>query len=301
VSGQHPARAYLISDVLEEIFVHHITRYAVVKAMREGFSPIYAGFYAFDETGHAFGPDDPSSLHILRHVDRTIKKVAAACGDRYELVVLSDHGQIDTVHFKRHGKPGFGELIAGWLPGFRVQEMKGKAYGPSPDQAKGQVNVTSSGGLAHLYFAGEAKRLDYRELARRHPDLATQISALDEVALLMARDGDQDIFFKNGAELSGDELMSVLANYDDAAILHSQLSRLNSFQAAGDLVVFGSFVNGKQVNFENQAGGHGSIGGEQLHPFVLAKKEWGIDTSQVIGAHELHPILSALRDRLAAS
>lgn len=300
MSGQHPARAYLISDVLEEIFVHHITRYAVLKAMREGFSPIYAGFYAFDETGHAFGPDDSSSRHILRHVDRTIKTVAATRGDRYELIVLSDHGQIDTVHFKQHGKPGFGELIAGWLPGFRVQEMKGKAYGPPPDQAKGQVNVTSSGGLAHLYFTGESRRLGYRELVRRHPDLATQISALDEVALLMARDGDQDVFVKNGAELSGDGLMSVLANYDDAAILHSQLSRLNSFEAAGDLVVFGSFVNGKQVNFENQAGGHGSIGGEQLHPFVLAKKEWGIDTSQVIGAHELHPLLSALRDRLAS-
>ncbi|HYM96688.1 MAG TPA: hypothetical protein VET26_05275, partial [Candidatus Sulfotelmatobacter sp.] len=57
----------------------------------------------------------------------------------------------------------------------------------------------------------------------------------------------------------------------------------------------------RQINFENQAGGHGSIGGEQLHPFVLARKECGIDTSRVIGAHELHPILCALRDRLAAS
>ncbi|MHB8614076.1 MAG: hypothetical protein ACYDAL_16890, partial [Candidatus Dormibacteraceae bacterium] len=71
------------------------------------------------------------------------------------------------------------------------------------------------------------------------------------------------------------------------------------FQNAGDLIVFGSFVGGKQVNFENQAGGHGSIGGEQLHPFLLAKSEWGLDTTQVRGAHELHPILSSLRDRLA--
>src|SRR5579859_7819961 len=300
-AGQHPARAYLISDVLEEIFIHHITRYAVLKAMREGFSPIYAGFYAFDETGHAFGPDDSSSLRVLRHVDRTIEKVAAARGDKYELVVLSDHGQIDTVHFKQHGKPGFGELIAGWLPGYRVQEMKGKAYGPPRDQAKGQFNVTSSGGLAHVYCDGEPKRLGYREVTRRHPDLATRISALDEVALVMARDGEQDVFLKNGTELRDDALMATLAGYDDAAILHSQLTRLNSFEAAGDLVVFGSFVNGKQVNFENQAGGHGSIGGEQLHPFVLAQKEWGIDNSGVIGAHEIHPILSTLRDRLASS
>jgi len=63
-------------------------------------------------------------------------------------------------------------------------------------------------------------------------------------------------------------------------------------------VVFGRFADGRQVNFENQAGGHGSIGGEQLRPFVLAKKEWGFDTSGIKGAHELHAILRRLRDHL---
>ena len=79
------------------------------------------------------------------------------------------------------------------------------------------------------------------------------------------------------------------------------MRRLNSFRSSGDLVAFGSFIEGKQVNFENQAGGHGSIGGEQLHPFVLAKKEWSIDTSRVNAAHQLHPILSRLRDQLAST
>jgi hypothetical protein len=89
-----------------------------------------------------------------------------------------------------------------------------------------------------------------------------------------------------------------LAKFDDPDILLSQLSRLNSFHMSGDLVVFGAFKDGRQVNFENQAGGHGSIGGEQAHPFVLAKRAWGLDTSAVQGAHQLHPILSGLRDRL---
>jgi hypothetical protein len=93
-------------------------------------------------------------------------------------------------------------------------------------------------------------------------------------------------------------LKAVLSEYDDPGILLTQLSRLNSFEMSGDLVIFGAFKEGKQVNFENQAGGHGSIGGEQAHPFVFAKREWGLDTSAVTGAHELHPILSRLRDRL---
>jgi hypothetical protein len=298
--GKHPARPYVISDALEEIFVHHLTRYAVVKAMHEGFSPIYAGFYAFDETGHAFGPDDRTSLQILKHVDHSIERVARAREDRYELVVLSDHGQIETVPFNANHGPTFGEVLAARLPGFRVQETKGKAHGPPESEALGHVTIASSGGLAHIYFTDEPRRLDYSELRSRHPGLAASISGLDKVALVMARDHQRDVFLKAGSELDRDGTMNLLARYDDSLILMEQLSRLNSFDNSGDLVVFGAFIERKQVNFENQAGGHGSIGGEQLHPFVMAKREWAIDTTRVHGAHQLHPILSALRDRLAA-
>lgn len=298
LSGRIAAGTYAVTDVLEEMFVHHVTRHAVTRAMREGLSPIYAGFYAFDETGHAFGPDDPYSMRILRHVDNTIRKIARARDDRYELVVLSDHGQIDTIPFGRVSDKAFGELVAGWLPGYRVQEMKGKAFGPPEDGAKGRVNLTNSGGLSHLYFADRGRRLTYSELSAQFPGLAQSIAALDEVALVMARDGESDVFLAGGEEFRGEAVKPLLAKLDDPDILLSQLSRLNSFHMSGDLVVFGAFKEGRQVNFENQAGGHGSIGGEQAHPFVLAKREWGLDTSAVQGAHELHPILSRLRDDL---
>jgi hypothetical protein len=297
--GKHPARPYAVSDALEEIFVHHLTRYAVVKAMREEYSPIYAGFYAFDETGHAFGPDDRSALKILKHVDRTIRTVAGARRDRYELVVLSDHGQIETVPFNEHGGPDLGQVIAQLLPGSRVEQIKGKAFGPDEEHARGHVKVTGSGGLAHVYFSDQARRLDHREVVAQHPELCGSLSSLHKVALVMAREGERDVFLKDGVQLEGGALRSLLGQYDDADVLLEQLSRLNSFQNAGDLVLFGSFIEGKQVNFENQAGGHGSIGGEQLHPFVLAKRGWGIDTTEVRGAHELHPIICSLRDRLA--
>lgn len=296
--GRRPARAYVFSNAIEEIFVHHLTRYVVQKAMRESFSPIYAGFYAFDEAGHAFGPDDPSSLSVLRHVDRTVRRIAEAGRGRYELVILSDHGQIETVPFWHDGGPPFGAVLAALLPGYRVREIRGKAFGPADEQATGRVNVTGSGGLAHVYFEGRDARMSYAELLAAHPDLPVRISAHEKIALVMARDGDRDVFLQAGNELTGEALRDVLAGYDEPEILLAQLSRLNSFAASGDLVAFGRFIEGRQVNFENQAGGHGSIGGEQLHPFVLARKELGLDVSEVNGAHELHPLLSALRDRL---
>ncbi|MEP6753170.1 MAG: alkaline phosphatase family protein [Candidatus Dormiibacterota bacterium] len=301
LSGRIAATTYAVSDVLEEVFVHHLTRHAVTRAMREGYSPIYAGFYGFDETGHAFGPDDSYALRILRHVDNTIKKIAKARKHGYELVVLSDHGQIDTVPFNHVSPQAFGELVAGWLPGYRVQEMKGKAFGPPRDQAVGQVNIPSSGGLSHIYFADRPRRFSYSELTSQFPGLATSVASLDTVALVMARDGDADVFLTAGEELRGEAIKPVLAQYDDPDILFSQLSRLNSFDMSGDLIAFGAFKDGRQVNFENQAGGHGSIGGEQGHPFVLAKRDWQVDTTSVIGAHQIHPILSRLRDSLRGS
>ncbi len=71
----------------------------------------------------------------------------------------------------------------------------------------------------------------------------------------------------------------------------------NSFERSGDLVVFGAYDGAKQVNFEDQVGGHGSVGGDQLHPFLLAKKEWGLDTTHVTNASDLYPMLVAVRDR----
>ena len=298
--GRHPAPPYVATDVAEEIFVHHLTRYAVQRAMREAYSPIYAGFYAFDETAHAFGPTDPSALRVLKHVDHTVEKIASARGGGYELVLLSDHGQVDTTPFAAAAGRAFGDVLATLLPGFHVQEVKGKTYGRSKDKASGQVTAALSGGAAHVYFTDRSARMGYGELMARHPDLVAGIAALPEVAMVMLRDGGEDVFAIARGELRGAAIKPLLAQHDDPDILYEQMRRLNSFRSSGDLVAFGSFIEGKQVNFENQAGGHGSIGGEQLHPFVLAKRRWALDTSRVRSAHELHPILGELRDDLAS-
>jgi hypothetical protein len=298
-AGRHPARSYVATDVAEEVFIHHLTRYAVAKAMREGYSPIYAGFYAYDETAHAFGPADAASAGILKHVDHTIEKISAARGDLYELVVLSDHGHVETTPFASAAGKRFGEVLAALLPGHRVQEAKGDTYGPAEKDAEGTVISTHSGGLAHLYFADRRERMDCRDVRARFGALLNGLAGLREVAMLMLRDGDENVFVTPRGELRGEAVKPLLAGYDEPDVLFEQLTRLNSFRQAGDVIAFGAFIDGKQINFEGQAGGHGSIGGEQLHPFVIAKKDWDMDLSGVTGAQGLHPILSALRDRLA--
>lgn len=284
--GRRPARTYVLMDALEEIFAHHLTRYAVERAMGEGYAPIYAGFYAFDENSHAFGPSDEHSLHILRHVDHTIQKVAEARRDRYELVVLSDHGQIETIPFSRENGRNLGELIASWMPRFRVVEMKGKTFGPDERSAAGVIRMTYSGGVANLFFDGSS-RMAYADVERRYPQLLRGLQECAQISAVVGRGYD-----------GGDALERAVAVADDPALAREHVARLNSFEECGDLLMFGAFRGEKQINFENQTGGHGGFGGEQTRPFVLAKREWGFDTSGVRTAHELHPVLCDLRDRL---
>ena len=103
-----------------------------------------------------------------------------------------------------------------------------------------------------------------------------------------------------GPELDA-EAAPFLSQFDDPAVITRQLQRLNSFERSGDIIVFAGWRDGRQVNFENQVGGHGSVGGEQLHPFLLAKREWGLETAGVEFAEQLHGPLTDLAARLARS
>src|SRR5438876_2909434 len=94
-----------------------------------------------------------------------------------------------------------------------------------------------------------------------------------------------------------DDTRSLLERFDAPNIHAKHLTRLNTFDTAGDLVVFGTYDGHKQVNFEDQVGGHGSIGGDQLRPFLLAKKTWNFEMSAVTNSSDLYPMLVALRDR----
>ncbi|HEX6547754.1 MAG TPA: alkaline phosphatase family protein [Candidatus Dormibacteraeota bacterium] len=293
LTGRRPARAYVISDVLEEVLLHHLTRYATVAAMRAGYPAIYAAFYAYDETGHAFGPSYDYTREMLRHVDRSIAAAAAERERGYELVVLSDHGQVETVPILEAAGTTVGERVARRLPGCRIEEQ-GRAYGPERD-AHTRVVLTHSGGLCHLYFAGFPERLQTPELRRRFSGLAEDLSATPGVGLVLMRDADRDVYLAAGQEVTDAD--QVLAGYGDPQTLRRDLHWLNGFAAAGDIMLIGAWDGRRQVNFEEQEGGHGSIGGSQTEPFVLVRRELGVDAGRIQGSADLHPVLLDLRRR----
>jgi hypothetical protein len=300
-SGRRAAPAYVIADIYHEVLVHHLTRFALLQAMDEGLRTIYACFYTYDEAAHAFGPTDPNTLLVLRHIDSTIR-LAAERRHRgrvdYEMVVLSDHGQVETRPFDDGGGRSLGRLIADWLPDHTVREHRGGVFG----QGSGRVEITYSGGLAHIYFADVAGRLDAAAVESAFPGLVSKLVAVDGVGIVMLRDPDGGVLVTSEGRFHlafplDKATRALLDRFDSADVLAGQLRRLNSFERSGDLVVFGAYDGHTQVNFEHQVGGHGSIGGDQLHPFVLTKSQWGFDTASITNSSELYPMLVRLRDR----
>ena len=298
-SRRRTADVFVIADIYHEVVVHHLTRFALLQAMDEGVATIYACFYTYDEASHAFGPTDPNTLRVLQHIDSTIRLAAAKrrgnrAGVDYEIVVLSDHGQVETTPFMSIDGEGFGEKIARFLPDHVVREHRGRQFGV----AGSRVEITYSGGLADIYFTDVPGRMDADALAARYPRLIEKIAALDRIGLVMVKG---ELVTRDGRFPLADPLRpataALLERFDEPSVLAAQLRRLNSFERSGDLVVFGAYDGAKQVNFEDQVGGHGSIGGDQLHPFLLAKKEWGLDTTHVTNASDLYPMLVAVRDR----
>jgi hypothetical protein len=310
LSGRPAAKKYVISNLLEEILLHQLTRFAVVAAMEAKYPVIYGAFYAYDGTAHAFGPQYDYSLRVLRHVDNTIRRIAQrrrhdGPGTRdYELVILSDHGQIDTVPFEQKYGHRLADLLAGWLPTYEIEEFKGKKVTPS-QAIDGHIVLTYSGGLGHFYFRDLCWRLQYDEVEERFPGLVKQVAMTPGIGLVLMRDGANDLLITKEEQIRikpsrglPRAARDLLGRFDEPEIAAQELSKLNSFDRSGDLIIFGDYEDHHQINFETQVGGHGSLGGEQQFPFIMAKREWKFDTSDVTCASDLYPMLRRLRDRL---
>lgn len=94
--------AYPVLRALATTVTRDVTVQAVLEDMMAGRTVVYANFTGYDEVAHHSGIERYDSLAVLRGIDRQIGRLAtaAALAPRpYELVVLSDHGQSQSLSF----------------------------------------------------------------------------------------------------------------------------------------------------------------------------------------------------------
>ena len=301
--GQPAEKLFVLTGLFEEVFLHHLTRYAMLHAMDQDFPVIYGCQYAYDEAAHAFGPGHDFALEILRQVDHTVRAIADRRRDRYELLILSDHGQTPMTYIRQ----AFGATLGQWLgqqfPAIAVEENFSGHHTVYNSEAAAKVLLTYCGGLADLYALNTTRRLSFLEIDQQFPGLVARLSNHPGVEFILLRDAGRTLVVRRGERFhlhAGDGRTDYWRKFDDPRLVRAQLERLNGYERSGDVILFGAFDGRRQVNFEPQVGSHGSLGGEQSFPFVLARSAWGLDLGAVRSSNDLYPLFRKLRDDLRA-
>jgi uncharacterized membrane protein YvlD (DUF360 family) len=157
-----------------------------------------------------------------------------------------------------------------------------------------EVVVTSSGNLAHVYFAQVSDRLSLEQVMTTYPGLIESLVGHEGVEFVLAvseargpvvmtRRVVRELDAQNGLE--GDD---PLAQYSPHTA--SFLSRLARFPHSGDVMVMGKYdpSTGQVITMDELVGAHGGVGGMQTQPFVLYPSEWTDRPPTIVGADGLH-------------
>ena len=162
------------------------------------------------------------------------------------------------------------------------------------------VVVTYSSSLALVYFADTAARLEYAAIAgdRRRAQLYAELLSHPGIGLIGTLDGDAvrvesakgHARIRDGVlrDTNGD---NPLEPYGTEPLLARAVERLVRQTNAGDLVLFGAYDGYEIVCFDDQVGAHGSAGGNQLRPFLIAPRSLGLESATLEDARDLHGAL----------
>jgi len=162
-----------------------------------------------------------------------------------------------------------------------------------------EIVVTSSGSLAHIYFARVPERLSFEDIAVAYPALIPALVAHEGIGMVLVRSE------KRGAIVMSDEGIRELEPDRDRVIegkdplasytKHAPrfLCQLAGYEHSGDIIVNGTFnpSTNQVIGFDDLVGAHGGLGGMQTQPFVIYPSDWTDTPPELVGSVELHHFL----------
>jgi len=143
---------------------------------------------------------------------------------------------------------------------------------------EGGVVITYSSSLAHLYITGSPKRLSWKDVEEAHPLLLRFLQRHKGIGFVLTKGDSEDevCIFHAGGRLDLKPGLNpkqtdreFLRPYGMPEYLVEELYRFGRGKLCGDLVLFGALDEEGIACFDDQVGGHGSVGGEQSRPFLI--------------------------------
>ena len=143
---------------------------------------------------------------------------------------------------------------------------------------EGGVVITYSSTLAHLYITGLPHRLSWREVEAVQPLLLRFLQRHRGIGFVVAKgeeEGEVCIFHHDGQLCTAPgavhrlEELEFLRPYGVPDDVVEEVRRFGSGRNCGDLIIFAALDQEGIACFDDQVGGHGSVGGEQSRPFLI--------------------------------
>jgi hypothetical protein len=302
-----------ISVWLRELFTLSVSR-----DLYAGTMAVYVNYLDYDVVAHAFGPESRRAIRSLRRVDRAIQQLWRVLQrvpeHRYDLYVLSDHGQAQCRPYSEltGGRPFerwiFEDLIdrASTTPSdARPRHGLARGIRASREEARGLfqhflnyldedflrrrdheayerngIRVISAGPNAFMYVLGVTAPLDVAALEQRLPGLAEELSRSSGVGFVLARSSRGPVCFWRGKryQLSQAE-PGPFGGRADAALVFQGIADLMAMPSAGDLVIYGIDAPGGHVSFVPEVGAHAGPSPGELHTFIVCPAAVTLPTS----------------------
>lgn len=168
--------------------------------------------------------------------------------------------------------------------------------------ARHDVVVTYSSCLALVYFADDARALELSDIGadRRRAHLYAALLAHEGIGLLLTRSGPAvHAESRRGRAVIVDGDVEVLAGDNPLEEYGTEPYTTRAIEAlvrqpnAGDIVLFGAYDGYDIVSFDDQVGAHGSAGGDQVYPFLIAPAALDTASAVIENARDIHRVVLA--------
>lgn len=159
------------------------------------------------------------------------------------------------------------------------------------------VVITYSSCLAHIYFANREDQLSLSDIREdgRWWGLYHRLLAHEGVGLIATRTPDGvRLETKTGAAVVSGGVTTVeygknpFDTYGKAPMVARAVESLVMQPNAGDCVLFGAFDGETIISFDDQVGAHGSAGGDQVLPFIVAPAWLDLENETLEDARDIH-------------
>jgi len=269
-------------QTFSKIFLGQFSCFLTEIEIMRNTEKIFVDFLLYDEYAHEYGPTHSNTLSTLRLVDRYLNRILSTSqrSDRkYEIIVLSDHGQTDSIPFDFPVEKSIKDIACA-LSNREVKVIK--TYGGvSPNAQSNELYCVPAGSTLQLYFSKNLSNpLLEHEISILYPEFISRLLRCDEFGWVLVRRSQTSsvLYGKTGTVLFSHEKSPVLmgALFSQVAKNESQelLKSFNTyctFSNNGDIVLFGNVTTQMKVySFEKHKGTHGGFHGPMVYPFFMS-------------------------------